>query len=219
MMSQSWGIRPGRVGLSLQWWLAVIASFAALQTEAAEIAIKDTEAPVGSREVMVPVLLDRSGSEAVSGLQFDVRFPADKLKYVGTEPGEAALSADKQLSAEAMQAGHVRVLIAGLNLNIIGSGVVARLRFTLDDNTIPDTYALVLQGVLAPDVRGRKVQTTIQDGVLRVIETSPTNQGAWGCTSGHSTAPGATVATGDGIVALVALCVMAVAQRRERVGS
>ena len=94
-------------------------------------------------DIVVPVAVYPSGDEAVAGVQFDVNFDGAAVALIDVEAGAAALDAGKFVIHNEGDPGTTRVIIAGLNQDLIGDGIVANLVFRpLDAGASSDSFAL-----------------------------------------------------------------------------
>ena len=96
-----------------------------------------------------------AGATGVATLQFDLAFPSS-LSLVSTTTGSAATSAGKSANGSTISGG-VRVLIFGLNQNLIGSGEVAIIRLNIAAGTPPGTIAVAIGNIVASDALGLNV--------------------------------------------------------------
>ncbi len=107
-----------------------------------------------------------AGATGVATLQFDLAFPSS-LSLVSTTTGSAATSAGKSANGSAISGG-VRVLIFGLNQNLIGSGEVAIIRLNIAAGTPPGTIAVAIGNIVASDALGLNVAVSGIGGSVTV---------------------------------------------------
>ncbi|MBK9168811.1 MAG: hypothetical protein IPM24_15260 [Bryobacterales bacterium] len=110
---------------------------------------------------------------SVSGIQFDLEFPANVLSVTGAA-GSAATDAGKSASSAQVAEGRVRFLVAGLNRNAFGSGPIVTLQWTAAAGAPAGSYTIQLTGAASTD----------PDGVIVPIEVAASSVGI-----GRSPAP------------------------------
>ena len=81
-----------------------------------------------------------AGASAVSSLQFDLTFATSWISFVSAVPGPAANAAAKDLITAATSSG-ARVVIFGLNQNVVGTGPVAVMRLMI--SAAPNPYMAI----------------------------------------------------------------------------
>ena len=125
-------------------------------------------APQGKLTV-VPVSLANATGDEVSGIQVDVQFDATALTFQSAAAGDAATTAGKDVSADVLSAGTVRVIVEGLNQTAIGDGVVALLTFSVGAFATPGSYAMTPAGIIMVDPDGLVVTATGVAGSVGVV--------------------------------------------------
>jgi cytochrome oxidase assembly protein ShyY1 len=110
--------------------------------------------------VTLPVRLHASSEEQVAGLQCDISLDATGLSYVGTEMGPAGQAADKALSANPVGRSEIRLILVGLNQNVIGEGVVADLLLKAVAEAPIAPEMAVLDDVILSDPYGARIAVT-----------------------------------------------------------
>lgn len=106
------------------------------------------------------------GTTGVSGLQFDIALPTGVSTPTITA-GQSTLDAAKTISSNIVS-GSLRLLIAGLNQNIIRSGRLATVNLRLDPNLATGSKPLTSCCVVASDPAGSGVPGTIVSGSIAV---------------------------------------------------
>ena len=79
--------------------------------------------------VQVPVYLYSMGGAQAAGLQLGLDYDVTVLTFKRAVDGPAATAAGKNAQANSPTAGNLRLIVFGLNQNIIGNGIVAYLEF------------------------------------------------------------------------------------------
>ena len=171
--ARSRGRRPG-----IGWTpLAVILCLAVLAP--VEAAAQTATLAVGSASGNAGASVDLTvsftpGATGVATMQFDLTYPS-ALAYVSTTTGSAAAAAGKSASSSAITGG-VRVLVFGLNQNVIGAGAVAVVRLTIASGTAPQTFPVTISGITASDPDANPVSATGTNGSVTVTlppDTTP----------------------------------------------
>jgi hypothetical protein len=107
-----------------------------------------------------------AGATSVSTLQFDLIF-SSSIVYSGITTGAAATAASKSASANPI-AGGLRVLVFGLNTNVIGSGAIAGIQFTISGSAPAGAVPIAITGIVASDPSAVAVTTTGSAGSVQV---------------------------------------------------
>jgi hypothetical protein len=136
---------------------------------------------------VVPVALELSVDDQVAAMQFDVFFDKKIVALVSINAGPSAEAAQKMLTSALVEPGRSRVVIAGLNREVMHSGKVALLKFKtagagagavgsveLKDIKLADPYgASVSVKTANAAVGGRETRAGLQQenkrGVLAVL--------------------------------------------------
>jgi uncharacterized protein (TIGR03437 family) len=112
----------------------------------------------------VDVILTQ-GDRPVTALQFDIQYQ-DQTISMSESLGSAAISAGKTLWTSNPQAATRRMLIAGLNANPLGDGIVATLSVQVKGGASPDLHPLAISNVVASDSSGYAVFLPVSPVVL-----------------------------------------------------
>ena len=75
--------------------------------------------------------VDLVGDGSENSMNFDIAYDANKLEVVSVMVGAAAQNADKTLEYSEPASGVVRIILFGLNQNVIADGRVAELQFRI----------------------------------------------------------------------------------------
>ncbi len=138
--------------------------------------------------VRVPVVIGPVGAESVAALQFDLLFDTSQLRFEAVEPGPSATDGAKSSHANPLKPGTVRVIVAGLNRNVLADGVVAWARFAPTPGVQPP-FTIRLSGVVLSDPYGTAVEahaapdTLTVDPVASVATASETGVDAGGASA------------------------------------
>jgi PKD repeat protein len=108
---------------------AALVLAASLGFSAAEISVSNASGLPGET-VTVQVSLSGSGG-GICALATDIAFDTGRLSFAGAAAGAAASAAGKQVVAEEVQPGTLRLGVYGMNQTPIPDGVVAELTFAI----------------------------------------------------------------------------------------
>lgn len=118
------------------------------------------------------VVLTVSSTEKVSAMQFDIEYSASLVEVRSISAGDATISAQKQLSYNRIQPGKVRIVIVGLNQNIISSGVVAEVQWTVCRSAFAANTEIVITNPVLSTPEGTQVLATTSDCSLTIFRDS-----------------------------------------------
>ena len=143
---------------------------------AAKLTIGPAGGIAGDTDVKVPVELESVGGAQISGLNLDVGYDPTRLTVADITIGAAAAGADKTISWSLLGGGVVRVLVIGLNQNVIGDGDVANVIFDVLPGAAEGTSSLTLTNADTVGPGGGGVAVNSEDGLFAVL--SPLDTGA-----------------------------------------
>ncbi len=133
-------------------------------TYGASLGLQTTAEGTGGT-VDVPIQLSVSDTEAVAGLQFDLRFDAAALRFVEVHTGDAATLAEKSVHSNLIRADQLRVIVAGLNRTTMDSGPIAVARFESIAGPVATTTLSMEHGILS-DPYGTPIPVTLTPSTL-----------------------------------------------------
>jgi hypothetical protein len=111
--------------------------------------------------------------QSTAALQFDVQLPGN-VHVLSASPGPSTAAAGKSVFTADLQAGSKRILIVGLNRNVIGAGVVATLSIQVDAGSGPVVSPITIQNVVAADPAGSTAPVSGYSGdALTFAQTTP----------------------------------------------
>jgi len=116
-------------------------------------------------QVSMPLEL-YTGNEGIAGIQADILF-SSPISFVNASKGESADKAGKDVSTSTIDGG-IRLLIYGLNQNLINDGVVANIVFSISSNAQNGTYAISLANAIATDENGSTFSLSTENGSIIV---------------------------------------------------
>jgi len=164
--------------------LAVLALVGAINScLAATLTVGQNSAIPSQNGVSVPVSLSSGSGEQVAAIQFDILFDSAILVLSDATVGPAASSAGKDISFSTVEPGKARVIIAGLNQNVMSDGIIANALFNVNRSAPGGEESLLLSGVLLSDPNGVEVPSESVSGRVSIAAVVPTGgNGARGMT-------------------------------------
>lgn len=155
-------------------WGALCAA-AAPAAPAATVALGEASAIPGQAQVALPLSVAIPAGEQVSALAVDIQFDTALTTWgsVVLEPGAAALG--KQVAANVLAPGRVRLVLYGVDRQALSSGVVGNCLVSVPASAGIGTAVFTLQGALGADPDGRELTLTAVDGRLW-IDGAPDTQ-------------------------------------------
>ncbi len=155
-----------RGGALLCWMVMWTPFFLGLQNSAAAaaMALGSPKPDIAAAILEVPAQLQCAPEEKAAGIQFDVLFDPNVFSFAEALPGEMARNAEKNVMAVTVQPGRVRVIVAGFNMNLFGSGIVALLRWHSATGQEAAPGSIRLAEVRISDQFGQPMQTPATEG-------------------------------------------------------
>lgn len=129
----------------------------------------------GDTNINVPVSLQSKDGAHVVGLNFDLSFDDNRLNVSSVTIGPAASGAGKIMSWSQLSTSTVRVIIFGLNQDMIPNGTVANVIFNVLDDAAPETSHLVLSNAAATDPSSSGIGVRLNNGSFTVFSLPATN--------------------------------------------
>ncbi len=124
-------------------------------------------------DMLRQVMLTVSSTEKVSSMQFDIEYSSVLVEITNIVLGASAISAQKQLSFNRLQPGKVRVVIAGLNQNVIPSGVVTEVQWAVCKSALAVQTEIRITNPVLSTPQGTQVPvTTITNCSLTILRNS-----------------------------------------------
>ena len=160
------GFRNILISLWIVLSLLTIAGMARV-TFAASLNIGNAQANVGKTGVQVDVDLEVVGSEEIASLQLDLQFD-DRLKLVDVYAGNVATTADKSVAWNSRSNGVARVLLYGLNENVIDNGHVFQLIFDVKADGVSGQSDISAPSLTASNPVGDNVALSAQSGYVGI---------------------------------------------------
>ncbi|MGC9052469.1 MAG: cohesin domain-containing protein [Candidatus Hydrogenedens sp.] len=133
----------------------------------AELSIESGYADSGT-QIVLNAMLTVSSSESVSAIQFDILYNPDICELITVIAGASSNSAQKQVQYNIVTPGQARVIIAGLNQNIIPSGSIAQITLQVCASTPAGIYDVSLSRAILSSPIGTSVPVSLINGNLTV---------------------------------------------------
>ncbi len=128
---------------------------------AAELSLRLNELGPDEGFAEVHVHLSPGNREEIAGLQFDLHFDEALLTFESVKAGPAAESASKVVNYSLRRPGAVRVIIAGLNRNIIPSGGTAVFHFRVASPGVVANNSISIKRPILSDLYGSSVPVDV----------------------------------------------------------
>ncbi len=115
-------------------------------------------------------------STNVAGVQWDLLFNSGDITNVTAANGAVATAAGKTTSCNMVSAGDFRCLVYGTNANIISSGVLSILTFTVSNSVTNTSIPIQLSAAISSDADGYPVVTNTANSSITVNIPAPTSK-------------------------------------------
>ena len=136
--------------------------------EAATLSIGSASGSPGNKNIAIPVNITSSSGERVCGFNFDLNFDSTKLSFKEVTLGSVAVGAGKSLSYSQPSFNTIRVVVVGLNQNVIGDGTVLNFTFDILTNTAAGKAEITITKPSLSDPNGKALAVNIGGGALEV---------------------------------------------------
>ena len=145
---------------------AIVLAIFAVAGNAAELTIGQGVVGAGKPTTLSVQLV--SGTDALTGVQFDLEYDATALD-VSVEAGPMLAQAGKNLQTNLIQPGKRRVFIIGLNRNTIEDGVVATIHVTAKGQLAAGkSFPLHMTVPAGTNAQAASVAVKVKDGSVTV---------------------------------------------------
>lgn len=174
MKRRSWGF----------WALLLFTGYA----NAAELALPTVDINAGA-STTVPFMLAVAAGQTIAAVQFELQYDVALVALGEVRAGAEATRAGKSVSANELEPGRVRIIVAGLNQNALASGELLLADFQVPQ-TAPSSMALLsVASLVMSSPTGRPVPADAVSGTLRITGSAvpppppPPTEGC-GCLAG-----------------------------------
>jgi hypothetical protein len=148
----------------------------ASRAQAATVALGEASAVSGQTGVALPLSLTVSAGELVSALVFDVHFDATVAQWQSVVPEPAVSALGKQVETHVVAPGHIRLVVYGLNRQVLADGVIAQCLLGVRSSAAPGSSLVSLRDGLGTNPDGQDLPLTVFDGRLWIdvpADTTP----------------------------------------------
>ena len=156
-------------GIFLIGFCLFLISFGAQSTQAVTLTVGDNSGLPGET-ITIAVDLTSKVNESIAGLNFDLGFDSTRLTISGVSAGQVVTDAGKSLSYSEPAAGIVRILIFGLNQDIIADGVIADVSFDIQPTASAGPITLSLSSAAVTNPGAQAISVTTVNGLLTIME-------------------------------------------------
>jgi hypothetical protein len=138
--------------------------------EAATLTVGSESGSPGDKNISVPIDLTSASGEKVCGFNFDLNFDTYRVSFKELTLSSAAVNADKSLSHSQPKPNTVRVIVIGLNQNVIGDGTVLIFTFDISDKAPGGKAELTINKTSVSDPKGKPLPVNTKNGELLVVK-------------------------------------------------
>lgn len=132
--------------------------------EAATLSIGSGSGSSGDKNISIPINLNSSPGEKVCSLNFDLNFDTSKLSFKEVTLGSVVTEAGKSLSYSQPNPGTVRVVVVGLNQNVIEDGKVLTFTFDILSDAPSGKAGLNISNLSISNPKGKLLSSSTKSG-------------------------------------------------------
>ncbi len=136
--------------------------------EAATLRVGSNSGSPGDKNISIPINLNSSPGEEVSAFNFGLKFDTSRLSFKEVTLGSVAEDSGKSLSHSKPGSNTIRLVVIGLNQNVIGDGTVLTCTFDIIDNAPSGKVKLTITNQSASDPGGNKLSVFTEGGEITV---------------------------------------------------
>ena len=137
--------------------------------EAATLRVGSNSGSPGDKVISIPINLASAPGEEVSAFNFDIKFDISRLSFKEVTLGSVSEDADKSLSYSKPSSNIIRVVVIGLNQNVIDDGTVLTFTFDILDNASGGKAKLTINNQSISDPHGKLLPVNTKGGELDVL--------------------------------------------------
>jgi len=138
--------------------------------QAATLTIGSASSSPGTKNISIPMNLSSASGEKVCGFNFDLNFDAAKLSFKEVKLGSVAEGAGKSLSYSQPSSNIIRVVVVGLNQNVISDGEVLNFTFDILRNALVGKAELTIIKPSISDPNGKSLAVNVGSGEINVLK-------------------------------------------------
>lgn len=144
--------------------------------------------------VTLPVTFTASGSAQPSDVEWTMGYSSSGISSVSVTTGASAIAASKSAACSSI-ANSTTCVVTGANSNIIGSGTLATVTFTVVSGSLHTSTPIPLSGVVVSSGPGNSITGTGVAGTITIVQpVQPTLTGLT-CTPASLTPSGISACT------------------------
>jgi len=132
-------------------------------SEAATLSIGSDRAKP-NENVTVPIVLISKPESNISSINLDLIYDANKLTFNKAQAGKILSEAAKSLSTSQPAQGRLRIVIMGLNQNVLVDGALANVTFLINANAKAGSVLLKISNVAASSPQAKSVNLKLKPG-------------------------------------------------------
>ena len=121
------------------------------------------------KSISILINLTSAPNEKVCGFNFDLSYDAAKLSFKEVKLGSVAVDAGKSLSYSQPKPSTIRVVVVGLNQNVIGDGTVLTFTFDILNKALAGKAELTITKPSFSDPNGKPLAVNTSGGKLEVL--------------------------------------------------
>jgi len=137
--------------------------------QAATLTIGSASSSPGTKNIAIPINLTSVPGEKVCSFNFDLNFDASKLSFKEVTLGSAATQVGKSLSFSQPSSNTIRVVVVGLNQNVIRNGEVLTFTFNILRNAPAGKAEISITKASISDPNGKALPVSIAGGVVEIL--------------------------------------------------
>lgn len=138
--------------------------------KAATLSVGSTSVSPGDKNISIPVDLTSLSGEKVCGFNFDLNFDTSILSFKEVTLGSVATDAGKSLSFNQPSSNTIRVVVIGLNQNVIGDGTVLNFTFDVFNKAPSGKAKLTITNPSISDPNGKQLVVNAVDGEVNIFK-------------------------------------------------
>ena len=134
--------------------------------KAATLSVGSNSGAPDDKNITIPINLTSSPGEKVCGLNFDLNFDTSRMFFKEVTLNQVAMDADKSLSYSQPSSNTIRVVVIGLNQNVIGDGTVLNFTFDVLNNVSGGKAKLNIMDPSISDPKGKQLAVNTVDSAI-----------------------------------------------------
>ena len=154
----------------------LVVSISPIPAHAATLSLSDATAIPSQTHVAFPLSLSLAFGEQLTAVTLDVQFDTTIAQWGSVTLDPAVVALGKQVTSNVLSPGHIRVIVYGLDRQILSAGSLGQLFLDVSTSAPIGNSPITLQNGLASDPSGTDVAVTLFGGQLVVqapLDTVP----------------------------------------------